>query len=155
MEYIVMKPVGFVRVGMPVDKSVEWDRWKNVSEIEILPEYREGLTGLSDYSHVFVLFFLHLEKRCELLVRPRHRPDIPVVGIFSTRSPTRPNPIGLAVCQITEITQQGLKVLGLDAYSGTPVLDIKPYDYYDVFTEIKVPEWFKQLWRESKHRSEP
>ncbi|MCS7136766.1 MAG: TrmO family methyltransferase, partial [Candidatus Caldarchaeum sp.] len=87
MEEIVLRPVGVVRHGMPFDKSVEWDRWRNPSTIEVFPEYGDGLRGLEEYSHVFVLFFLHLEKRVELLIRPRGRPDMPVVGIFASRSP--------------------------------------------------------------------
>ncbi|MCX8202147.1 MAG: tRNA (N6-threonylcarbamoyladenosine(37)-N6)-methyltransferase TrmO [Candidatus Caldarchaeum sp.] len=148
MEEIVLRPVGVVRHGMPFDKSVEWDRWRNPSTIEVFPEYGDGLRGLEEYSHVFVLFFLHLEKRVELLIRPRGRPDMPVVGIFASRSPVRPNPVGLAVCRLVEVSGNIVRVLGLDAYTGTPVIDIKPYDYYDVVEKPKVPEWFEKLWRE-------
>lgn len=150
METVVLKPIGRVKTGMPVDKQEEWSRWKNPSYVEIYEEYRAGLKGLDEYSHVFIIFYLHLERRAELLVRPRKRLDLPEVGVFASRGPTRPNPIGLAVCRLVEVHQEGLKVLGLDAYPDTPVLDIKPYDYYDVVEDPKVPAWFKLLWREKE-----
>uniref|UniRef100_A0A7J3VUG8 tRNA (N6-threonylcarbamoyladenosine(37)-N6)-methyltransferase TrmO n=1 Tax=Caldiarchaeum subterraneum TaxID=311458 RepID=A0A7J3VUG8_CALS0 len=148
MDMVVLKPVGRVKDGMPLDKTVEWSRWRDVSTIEVFEEYRPGLKGLEEYSHVFVIFYLHLEKRAELVVRPRGRPDLPEVGVFASRGPARPNPVGLAVCRLVEVFEEGLRVLGLDAYTSTPVLDIKPYDYYDVVEDPRVPSWFKRLWQQ-------
>lgn len=152
---ITLRPIGVVVEGMPVEKSVEWSRWRNTSFIEVYPEYREGLRGLGEYSHVYVIYFMHLERRVQLVIRPRGRADMPEVGVFAFRGPTRPNPIGLTLCRLIEVTADGLRVLGLDAFPGTPVLDIKPYDYYDVVEKPRVPEWFIRLWSENHSSGHP
>jgi tRNA-methyltransferase O len=71
-------------------------------------------------------------------VRPRERTDLPLIGVLATRGRQCPNPIGLAVVELLERRDARLRVRRLDAYAGTPVIDIKPYDSYDVFTEIKL-----------------
>ncbi|MEM0478448.1 MAG: TrmO family methyltransferase, partial [Candidatus Caldarchaeum sp.] len=63
--------------------------------------------------------------------------------------------IGLTLCRLIEVTADGLRVLGLDAFPGTPVLDIKPYDYYDVVEKPRVPEWFIRLWSENHSSGHP
>jgi len=60
----------------------------------------------------------------------------PVVGIFATRFPSRPNPIGVAVVELISVEKSLIKVKGLDAWTGTPVLDIKPYDYFDIVKKL-------------------
>lgn len=93
--------------------------------IEILPEFHAGLKDLEGFSHVFVLYHLHEIQGYDLMIQPfldtkRH-------GVFATRSPKRPNPIGLSVMQLQEVV--GLKVFlkGIDVLDGTPVIDLKPY----------------------------
>nr|BAJ47878.1 conserved hypothetical protein [Candidatus Caldarchaeum subterraneum]BAJ49476.1 conserved hypothetical protein [Candidatus Caldarchaeum subterraneum] len=152
---IMLRPIGVVVEGMPVEKNVEWSRWRNPSFIEVYPEYREGLRGLGEYSHIYVIYYMHLERRVQLVIRPRGRADMPEVGVFAFRGPTRPNPIGLTLCKLIEVTTNGLRVLGLDAFPGTPVLDIKPYDYYDVVEKPRVPEWFIRLWGENHPSGHP
>jgi len=148
VEKIVLKPIGYVSQGMPVDKTVKWNRWTDPSTIIINEEYRPGLEGLEEYSHVFIIYFMHVSHPAELKIRPRSRADMPEVGVFASRAPSRPNPIGLTVCKLLEVGEGFLKVVGLDAYTGTPVLDIKPYDYYDVIKQPKVPSWFEKIWVE-------
>ncbi|MEM0348660.1 MAG: tRNA (N6-threonylcarbamoyladenosine(37)-N6)-methyltransferase TrmO [Candidatus Caldarchaeum sp.] len=152
---ITLKPIGVVVEGMPAEKNVEWSRWRNPSYIEVYQEYRDGLRGLGEYSHVYVIYYMHLEKRVQLVIRPRGRADMPEVGVFAFRGPTRPNPIGLTLCRLVEVTTNGLRVLGLDAFTGTPVLDIKPYDYYDIVEKPRVPEWFIRLWSENHSSGHP
>ncbi len=149
---IVLRPVGYVKVGMPEDNSVKWDRWRELSIIEVAEEYVDGLKGLEEFSHVFVIYFMHrVDWRPEdIIFRPRRREDMPEVGVFAFRGRNRPNPIGLAVCEIAEIRHNTLKVRGLDAYPNSPVLDIKPYDYYDIIKNPRVPDWFMKLWKESE-----
>jgi len=149
---IKLRPIGYVKSGMPIDSSVKWNRWSEESIVEIYEEYAEGLAGLEEFSHVFIIYFMHMAKwrREDIRLRPRRREDMPEVGVFAFRGRNRPNPIGLAVCEITEIKQNTLKVKGLDAYPETPILDIKPYDYYDVVKNPRVPNWFKKLWQENK-----
>ncbi len=149
---ILLKPIGYVKAGMPEDSSVKWDRWRETSVVEIDEEYVEGLKGLEDFSHVFIIYFMHklVWRPEDIVFKPRRRTDLPEVGVFAFRGRNRPNPIGLAVCQIVEIQHNILKVKGLDAYSDSPILDVKPYDYYDIVKNPRVPSWFIKLWRESE-----
>jgi tRNA (adenine37-N6)-methyltransferase len=79
-----------------------------------------------------------------LRVHPRGDETLPLTGVFAARGRNHPNPIGLAVVELLERDGPHLTVKRLDAYDGTPILDIKPYDHYDVFTEIEVPAWFRE-----------
>ena len=82
------------------------------------------------------------QKSGGLTGHPRHRTDLPEVGVLSARGSQRPNPIGLAVVELLKREGSVLTVKALDAYHGTPVLDIKPYDSYDAISGIRVPEWW-------------
>ena len=95
------------------------------SEIEIFPEYSEGLKNIAARPHLIVLYWLDRADRDMLTAIP---PDSKKEhGVFATRSPNRPNPIGLALVDLLGIEGTRLIVRGLDAFDGTPVLDIKPY----------------------------
>ncbi len=122
------------------------DRWSRRSMISIEPDLREGLRGLSEYSHAFIIYILHDRRGWDgrLLVRPHGLEDHEPVGIFATRNPNRPNPIGLSVVEIVDVDEEEgvLEVMGLDALSGSPVMDIKPYDYWDIVWEPRVPDWW-------------
>jgi tRNA-Thr(GGU) m(6)t(6)A37 methyltransferase TsaA len=116
------------------------------SKIEIFPEFCLGLEGLSDFSHVIVLYWLHLrdddKERGTLQVVPRRHTDAPRVGVFASRSPSRPNPIGLCVVELNEIEGCILVVNGLDALEGSPIIDIKPYfARADAIPKASAPEW--------------
>lgn len=125
------------------DEDVSQKRREIVSSITIFDEFSEGLTGIEHYSHLFVLFWMHrVAPKHSMLSHPRGDPAIPLTGVFASRGPRHPNPIGLAVVELMDRNETTLKVRRLDAYNGTPVLDIKPYDHYDVFPDIKVPKWF-------------
>jgi tRNA (Thr-GGU) A37 N-methylase len=78
--------------------------------------------------------------------------NYPLVGIFATRFPNRPNPIGVTVVEIVSVEKPLIRVKGLDAWTGTPVLDIKPYDYYDIVKNPKVPWWFIDNWNQLKRK---
>jgi tRNA (Thr-GGU) A37 N-methylase len=75
---------------------------------------------------------------------------MPLVGIFATRTNHRPNPIGLTLVELLKMDGTVLTVRGLDAYNGTPVLDIKPYDQWDQNLDARVPQWRKKLDEEKK-----
>ena len=85
-----------------------------------------------------------------LKVHPRGRIDLPFVGVFATRTNLRPNPIGLTLVELVKVESNVLIVRGLDAFNGTPVLDIKPYDYWDMAKNAKVPTWWIKLENEKK-----
>jgi tRNA-Thr(GGU) m(6)t(6)A37 methyltransferase TsaA len=151
---ICLEPVGFVKseaVGKEVrDKNV-------VSRIVFRRELAEALEGIEDFSHLFILFWLHRmsdEGRRVMKVHPRGRSDMPLLGIFATRTPHRPNPIGLTRVKLLNVEGNVITVQGLDAYDGTPVLDIKPFDSWDTTEDFKVPEWWKKLAKERGNKKD-
>lgn len=93
--------------------------------IDVFPEFREGLQDLEGFSHVFVLYHLHEIKGYDLVVQPFL--DSNKHGIFATRSPKRPNAIGLSVMRLLRVSKNSVIVQGIDVLDGTPVIDIKPY----------------------------
>ena len=127
-----LKPVGIVRKS---DESV----W-----IEIWDEFADGLLGLDGFSHIFVLFWFHQndtpQKRQTLQVRPRKDPSNPLTGVFATHSPQRPNLIGLTVCRILSIGNNKIEIEDIDAFDGSPVIDIKCYIPGSV-TDVRLPDW--------------
>jgi tRNA-Thr(GGU) m(6)t(6)A37 methyltransferase TsaA len=113
------------------------------------PKFSDALDGLENNSHVVVIFWLDRvdeERRKILKLHPKGREDLPLVGVFATRSPARPNPIGIRAVKILNREGNTLDVLGLDALNGTPVLDLKPYSLKHDFVEnAKVPNWVKRF----------
>ena len=122
------QPIGYVRG--PYKKSQEVPKGfgaKHDAEgvLEILPEFEAGLTDIEGFSHLFVLWVFDRSEGFELLGTPPidNRPH----GVFATRSPRRPNPIGLTVVELLGREGSALNVRGVDMLDGTPILDIKPY----------------------------
>ena len=151
---INLNPVAVVKteaIGKEVrDKMV-------ISQIVFREELTEALEGIEEFSHLFVLFWLNEmseEDRRIMKVHPRGRSDMPLLGIFATRTPHRPNPIGLTRVKILNIEGNVVTVQGLDAYDGTPVLDIKPFDSWDTTEDFKVPNWWKKLEKERMNKKE-
>jgi len=127
------------------------DLWETaVAEIEVDPAWAGALDGLEGFSHVWLLWWLdRFDDPPETVrVRPEGRPEMPLTGIFATRSPHRPNPLALTVVRLVERQGARLRVQGLDAYEGTPIIDIKPYlRRGDLIAEATVPAWLEQLWQ--------
>jgi tRNA-Thr(GGU) m(6)t(6)A37 methyltransferase TsaA len=92
---------------------------------EIFPEFAQGLKDLDGYSHIYLIYHLHQAGPGKLIARPFLQ-DVEH-GIFSTRSPWRPNPIGLSVVELVKVDGNNLQFDGADILDGTPLLDIKPY----------------------------
>jgi tRNA-Thr(GGU) m(6)t(6)A37 methyltransferase TsaA len=153
-EKIILNPIGYVKT------TAEGDEVKNksfLSQIILRDDLVEALTGISDYSHLFVLFYLNQvteEQRKTLRVHPRGRQDMPLVGVFVARTMLRPNPIGLTLVELVKVEGNVLTIRGLDAYNGTPVLDIKTYDFWDMAENAKVPDWWKKLNAEKTQKLE-
>jgi tRNA-Thr(GGU) m(6)t(6)A37 methyltransferase TsaA len=144
-EKIVLNPIGYVKTcaeGEEVkDKSV-------YSQIIVHDNLVDGLSGISGFSHLFILFYLNqitVKQRETLKVHPRGRQDMPLTGVFAARTMLRPNPVGLTLVELIKVEKNVLTIKGLDAYDGTPVLDIKPYDFWDLAENAKVPDWWKKL----------
>lgn len=118
-----------------------------VAQIVLRDDLAAGLTGIEEWSHLIVLFWMDRPagKPHRLTTHPRHRADLPEVGVFSARGRERPNPIGLAVVELLERNANVLTVKALDAYDGSPVLDIKPYDSYDVVADLRAPAWWTTI----------
>lgn len=93
--------------------------------VEIYHEYEEGLQDLECFSHIIIIYHFHLSKHYNLKVKPYM--DNNFHGVFATRSPSRPNPIGLSVVRLISIENNVLNVQNIEIIEGTPVLDIKPY----------------------------
>ncbi len=126
------------------------------AKIKLNDSLKDGLKGLREFSHVIVIYWLHLMDkdpfRNRLLVHPRGNPANPLVGVFSTRSPARPNPIGIKTVEIIEINEEKgfVIVKELDAFEGTPIIDLKPYLPGDAIKNIHVAGWFKRRYSNNK-----
>jgi tRNA-Thr(GGU) m(6)t(6)A37 methyltransferase TsaA len=94
--------------------------------LELEPDVREGLRGITAGDELVLLTWLHQARRDVLMVHPRNEPAAPLQGVFATRSPDRPNPIGLHRVRVLDVNAEGLQVEPLEAIDGTPLVDIKP-----------------------------
>ena len=148
---IELRPIGFVEHERT---QVQDDFWGGAEScITLTNDFTaDALLGLSDFSHVEVLFFFDKLDPVSIVTgarRPRNNPAWPITGIFAQRGKNRPNRIGSTICQVVRVEGNRLYVAELDAIDGTPVLDIKP-----VMTEflprqnVKQPAWSHELMRE-------
>jgi tRNA-Thr(GGU) m(6)t(6)A37 methyltransferase TsaA len=128
MQIISLQPIGIVHSpykeprGAPIQPR---HGGGTEATVELLPEFTRGLTDLEGFSHVILVYHFHLCRGFDLMVTPyldtrRH-------GVFATRAPRRPNPIGLSVVQLRGVEGNVLRIMGADIVDGTPLLDIKPY----------------------------
>jgi len=121
-------------------------RDKEEARVRIFPEFSDGLKGIDEFSHLIVLYWIHLrdnerERRTLRVFPRRHAVDVEV-GVFACRSPSRPNPIGLCVVELVQVDACNLTLKGLDALEGSPIVDIKPYiPRADSVPDARVPEW--------------
>ncbi len=138
-----LKAIGVVRNEIKQPIRHGWG--EIVSDIEVNGDLTEALDGLDEFSHIIVLYWMHqlpAGKQLTLKVHPMGKPELPLTGRFATRSPSRPNPVGQATVRLLERRGNILKVKGLDATDGTPVIDIKPYiPRYDSAPDAKAPKW--------------
>lgn len=116
------------------------------AKVRVFPEFCAALRGIQDFSHLIILYWIHLrdkeEERQTLLVFPRRHMVNVEMGVFATRSPSRPNPIGLCVVELLKVEDCILTMKDLDALEGSPIIDIKPYlPRADSIPNAEVPEW--------------
>ena len=150
---ITFKPIGVIHTKASDDYAQ--GTGEQEGELEIFPEFADGLDGIDGYSHLFVLVYfdrLRPEQIGPLKVKPRgllrrgfKLDDLPELGVFALDSPTRPNPIGLTLVRILRREGSRIVVRGLDFFDGTPILDIKTYRSQYRTDEFTVPEWFRKL----------
>jgi tRNA (adenine37-N6)-methyltransferase len=141
---ILYHPIGTVHspfrdiAGMPIQPAAAEGI---AGRIELSPEYREGLKDVDGFSHIIVIYHLHRAAGAVLTVTP-FLDSLPR-GVFATRAPTRPNPIGLSVLKLLRVEGSVLHVENVDILDGTPVLDVKPY-----VPEFDRPERIRIGWLE-------
>ncbi|MFQ6083159.1 MAG: tRNA (N6-threonylcarbamoyladenosine(37)-N6)-methyltransferase TrmO [Candidatus Aminicenantia bacterium] len=105
-------------------------------KLEIFKKYEGGLKDIEGFSHLIVIFIFHKSEGYKLYTKPLF--DDELRGVFTTRSPYRPNPIGMTIVELVERKGNILKVKGIDMIEGTPIIDIKPYTPRDQKKEIKI-----------------
>ena len=128
MSEVVYKPIGVVHspFNAPKDVPIQSVAAKGVMGIvEVAREYVEGLRDVEGFSHLILIYHCHLAQEYSLLVRPFL--DERLHGVFSTRAPSRPNPIGISVVRLIKIEKNMLHIQDVDIIDGTPLLDIKPF----------------------------
>jgi tRNA-Thr(GGU) m(6)t(6)A37 methyltransferase TsaA len=139
---VTFKAIGIIK--NEIKEPVRRDSEDVISEIIIDPALTEALDDLDRFSHIIVLYWIHRSRRpAPMKVHPRGNPERALTGVFATRSPSRPNPIGKATVQLRQRQDNILEVQGLDAIDGTPVLDIKPYipGYDSIDGDCQTPSW--------------
>lgn len=148
MAEISLVPIGKVVSSRqaPVD-----DNWDSETCTIILDKAfsAETLIGLDEFSHIEVIFYLHEVKNSKVCLdarHPRNNPAWPRVGIFAQRGKNRPNRLGATICEIVFVDGNKVRVKGLDAIDGTPIIDIKPVmQEYLARGEVKQPSWSKEM----------
>ena len=123
-------PIGYVRSPLKQRSGAPRQGWEGApnAELEILPSFRDCLDGIEAGQEIWIFTWLHDSNRSVLKVHPRGDLANPLTGVFATRSPDRPNPVGLHRSKILSVEADGLRlqVEGLEAIDGTPIVDIKP-----------------------------
>ncbi len=142
-----VKAIGVVRNEVREPGRRDWQ--EVTSEIVFEEGLEQSLEGLEEFSHILVVYWMHRLHPGEGpwgKIHPMGRADLPLVGLFATRTPHRPNPLGVAVVRLLERRGNALKVVGLDAIDGTPVIDVKPFiPPLDFPSQVRVPQWVKRL----------
>ena len=142
------EPVGYVHNDRT---TMSAGHWANVeSRIEIDPLYVKGLAGLSEFSHVVIVFHLDqippFDPVKQIARNPRGLEDIAPVGVFAQRTKFRPNPLGVTAVELVAVDDKGITLRGLDALDGTPVLDIKPYiPAFERKDGVRLPPWVDKM----------
>ena len=149
LDRIEMEPIGFVR-RTSTDEDVK-DR-SLVSEVVLNNSLTGALDGIDEWSHITIIYWLDrvVHEEEPILHFPGAKSESPPLGILATRAPIHPNPIGLTLVELIKREKNVLHVRGLDAYDGTPVLDIKPYPDWEqgrfiVVTDFRFPEWLRSI----------
>lgn len=126
---IQMYPIGYVHNEFK-EAVFDENMYSSISHIVLKEELQDGLKDITDFSKIYVLFYFDRSEDYKLIQKRRY--DGKISGVFASRSPKRPNSIGLTLVELLEVKGNVLTVRGLDAINGTPVLDIKPFIENDV-----------------------
>jgi len=144
---IKFEPIGMIYSPF-TDKNktpIQSVRSQTIGRVEVNPQYSEGLKDIEGFSHIILLYVFHESKGYELQVKPFL--DDNLHGLFATRYPSRPNPIGLSVVRLLKHEGNILEIEGVDVLNGTPLLDIKPYvEDFDIRLDTR------QGWYETRSK---
>jgi len=146
LKEITFQPIGIIHSPFkrPEGTPIQFVGGKNIrGTIEIFPQYVEGLKDLEGFSHIFLIYYLNRVSKRSLVVKPYM--DDKLRGVFATRSPSRPNHIGLSIVRLIKISKNQLEIQDLDILDATPLLDIKPY-----VPEVDTRENCKIGWMKDK-----
>ena len=125
--------------GTPIQPAAARD---TEGTVEIFPKYEEGLIDIEGFSHIILIYHFHLSVDYSLKVKPYL--DDNLHGVFATRSPARPNPIGMSIVRLDKVEGRKLFIRNVDIIDGTPLLDIKPYiPAFDQQDTVKIG-WLKK-----------
>jgi tRNA-Thr(GGU) m(6)t(6)A37 methyltransferase TsaA len=147
MEF-VMRPIGTIYSPFTEASQtpIQPSRSLAIGQVSVFPKYAEGLADLEGFSHILLLYAFHCSKGYELKVKPFL--DNTYRGLFATRYPRRPNPIGLSLVCLKSVNENNLVVEGVDVLNGTPLLDIKPYvPEFDIRTGVRAG-WYETRSKE-------
>jgi len=124
---IILRPIGIIRspIAHPGEGPRQGSESGVAGKLIVDEQYRDALLGLQRGDRIVILYWMHLAERDMLQVHPRGDRSRPLRGVFTTRSPQRPNPISVDTVEVTGIQNTIIDVVGLDAVDGTPLLDIK------------------------------
>jgi tRNA-Thr(GGU) m(6)t(6)A37 methyltransferase TsaA len=151
MESIAMVPVGVVRSTRKKPEDDRWDAEQASVELDAREFGDEALEGISEFSHVEIVFYMNQVDTAKVersSRHPRNNPEWPKVGIFAQRGKNRPNQIGTTICRVLSVAGRVLVLEGLDAVDGTPVLDIKPWvEEFAPRGRTFQPKWISELMR--------
>jgi tRNA-Thr(GGU) m(6)t(6)A37 methyltransferase TsaA len=123
------------------------DRLEEVAVVEVFHEFSDGLQDLDGFSHVMLIVHMHKAEEVKLRVLPPI--DDQIRGVFATRSPMRPNHLGVSVVELLKVEGRNLRVKGIDLLDGTPLVDIKPFTNYDIQNPIRIG-WLEGKTRQGK-----
>ena len=156
---IQFRPIGVIHTK--ASEAEVREKGDREGELEIYPEFTDGLEGIDGYSHLFVIVYfdrLRPEQIGPLKVKPRgllrrgfKLEELPLLGVFALDSPTRPNPIGLTLVRLLRREGNRLFVQGLDFFDHTPILDIKGYQPNYRADDFTLPDWFRTLADDKGH----
>jgi len=145
-----MKPIGYIRSSYTsTDQVPKGLGATHTMEgvLEVLPEYERGLQDIEGYSHLLIIWVFHQAQGCELVGKVPT--DGKIHGVFSSRSPRRPNPIGLTTVELIRREGSSLYLRGIDMLDGTPVIDIKPYTSSIPLEQLR-RGWLEEAERRNK-----
>jgi len=146
MEF-AMRPVGVIHSPFTDRSQTPTQSWRSqaVGQVEVYPEFVKGLKDVEEFSHLYLLFAFHRSTGYSLRVIPYR--DTQLRGLFATRSPNRPNPIGLSLVRLLSRDNNVLHIEGVDVLDGTPLLDIKPFiPDFDLVTDFR--RGWSEVWSE-------